>query len=60
MKVDYEPWHDSHRPQNFARHDTTGRHSPLHIPRVSESWYTAVLIGVFFGCVFALILWAAI
>ena len=28
--IDYDPWGESHKPQNFARSDTTGRWSPIH------------------------------
>lgn len=30
MKINYDPWDESHAPKSFERYDKTGRWSPIH------------------------------
>lgn len=40
MKIENDPWHDSHAPAYFHRTDPTGRYSPLY--REPETDWVAI------------------
>lgn len=57
MKYSDNPFKHARTP----RHDVTGRHSPLHIPREPATpWGFAILGGAAFGCFVAFVLWVSL
>lgn len=59
--IQYDPWNESHKPQQFSREDKTGRWIPIH-DEYGESHTLAIAGGVIVGVLGAwvLYLWCTI
>jgi len=52
MKIDYDPWAESHAPQHFERTDNSGRWSPIQDEVPDEPFWVAIVGGIVAGWFF--------
>ena len=60
MKINYEPWGESHAPQRFERTDKSGRWSPIQDNVPDEPRWFAIAGGIAAGCFFAVLIFCGI